>query len=88
MLEPFGAIRTEHVVLDDQGHRSGIVDHAQEVRADLIVLGTRGRTNLRDVVQGTTAEKVLRESSCWVLAVKPTGFTHPLASSEDGAGVR
>jgi nucleotide-binding universal stress UspA family protein len=39
--------------------------------ADLIVLGTRGHTNLRDVLLGSTAERALSESTCSILAVKP-----------------
>ncbi|MEZ5323903.1 MAG: universal stress protein [Verrucomicrobiales bacterium] len=57
--------------LDRSSHRSGIVAYASSVSAQLIVLGTRGRTNLRDVLLGSTAEKVLEESRCSVLAVKP-----------------
>jgi nucleotide-binding universal stress UspA family protein len=56
---------------DHRGHRSGIVDYAAKVNADLIVMGTRGGTNVRDVLLGTTAEKTLRQSTCSVLAVKP-----------------
>jgi nucleotide-binding universal stress UspA family protein len=41
------------------------------VGADLIAIGTRGRTNLRDVVLGSTAEKLLRDSPCAVWASKP-----------------
>jgi universal stress protein E len=67
---------------DYQGHRSGIVEYATQVGVDLIVLGTRGRTNLRDVLLGSTAEKVLRDTKCSVLAVKPEGFSHPLATGE------
>jgi nucleotide-binding universal stress UspA family protein len=37
----------------------------------VVVLGTRGRTNLRDVVLGSTAEKVLRDSLIAVWACKP-----------------
>jgi nucleotide-binding universal stress UspA family protein len=58
-------------VADCGGHRSGIVDAAARVHADLIVLGTRGRSTLRDILLGSTAEKVLRESRCSVLAVRP-----------------
>lgn len=65
------ALRVRTFCLDDAGHRSGIVEHAQRFAADLIVLGTRGRSNLRDMFLGTTAEKVLKQSSCSVLAVKP-----------------
>ncbi|MBM4361664.1 MAG: universal stress protein, partial [Deltaproteobacteria bacterium] len=39
--------------------------------ADLVVLGTRGRTNLRDLFLGSTAERVVRECPCSVLAVPP-----------------
>lgn len=62
-----------------QGHRSGIVDYARTVNADLIVLGTRGSTNLRDVLLGSTAEKTLQESECSILTVKPDGFEHPMS---------
>lgn len=60
---------------DHRGHRSGIVDYASKVDADLIVLGTRGGTNVRDVLLGSSAEKTLRLSTCSVLAVKPD---HPI----------
>jgi nucleotide-binding universal stress UspA family protein len=58
---------------DESSHRSGIIDYAEKVDADLIVLGTRGRTNLRDVLLGSTAEKVLRETPCSVLAIRSEG---------------
>ncbi|MDX2133007.1 MAG: universal stress protein [Planctomycetota bacterium] len=57
---------------DDRGHRSGIVEYAANVQADLIVLGTRGKSNIRDIVLGSTAEKVLRDTPCSVLAVRVT----------------
>lgn len=46
-----------------------IVEYTREIGADLIVLGTRGRTNLRYVMAGSTAERLLRELPCSVLAV-------------------
>ncbi|MGA1046288.1 MAG: universal stress protein, partial [Phycisphaerales bacterium] len=33
----------------------------------------RGRTNLRDLVLGSTAERVLRHAPCSILAVPPAG---------------
>ena len=80
-----GPLRTRFAVYDYNGHRSGIVEYASKVQADLIVLGTRGRTNLRDLLLGSTAEKALEESKCSILAVKPEGFTHPLAADETPA---
>ncbi|MFM1829948.1 MAG: hypothetical protein RLZZ558_288 [Planctomycetota bacterium] len=58
-------------VFDHAGHRTGLVTWAEKAGADLICVGTRGRTNLRDLLLGSTAERVLGESSCSVLAVKP-----------------
>lgn len=55
------------------GHRSGIVEYAERVGADLICLGTRGQSNLRDFFLGSTAEKALLHSKCSVFAVKPDG---------------
>ena len=75
-------LRPTYTLVDCGGHREGIVDHAQQVHADLIVLGTRGRTNLRDFFLGSTAEKVLATSSCSVLAVRPPAQKR----TEDDAG--
>lgn len=69
---------------DAPRHRSGIVDYAGLVNADLIVLGTRGRSNLRDILLGSTAERTLSESQCSVFAVKPRGFSHRV-TGESGA---
>lgn len=83
IAEPHPDLRPRTVCYDYSGHRSGIVEYAQSVSADLITLGTRGRTNLRDILLGSTAEKALGESPCSVLAVKPGGFHHPLAAGEE-----
>jgi universal stress protein E len=72
-LERAAALRVDFALRDFGGHRSAIVDFAASVKADLIVLGTRGKSNLRDFVLGTTAEKTLSHSTCSVLAIKPDG---------------
>lgn len=43
---------------------------AEEIGADLLVVGTHGRTGLDHVLVGSTAERVVRMASCPVLAVK------------------
>jgi nucleotide-binding universal stress UspA family protein len=48
-----------------------IARFAKEREADMIVVGTHGRTGLARVVMGSTAESLLRESPCQVLVVKP-----------------
>ena len=47
-----------------------IVDLAGEINADLIVLGTRGRTGLKRILLGSTAERVVRFASRPVLVVR------------------
>jgi len=42
----------------------GIAAYAKEHKADLLVLGTQGKTNLRSALLGSTAERVLRELPC------------------------
>jgi len=70
------------VCYDHQGHRSGIVEYARSVSADLIVLGTRGRSNVRDILLGSTAEKALAESPCSVLAIRPEHLGHSSAAAD------
>jgi nucleotide-binding universal stress UspA family protein len=48
-----------------------IVEAATETRADLIVIGTHGRTGLSRLVIGSVAERVVRLAPCPVLTVKP-----------------
>ena len=54
---------------------------AQEAHADLIVLGTHGRTGLGRLLMGSVAEQVVRKASCPVLTVK-TPFTQAAPSGE------
>jgi universal stress protein E len=49
-------------------HGTGIAEYAAKIEADLVVLGTRGRSNLRALLLGSTAERLLREIPCSVLA--------------------
>lgn len=47
-----------------------IVRAAEELPADLVVLGTRGRTGLARMTLGSVAEAVVRSSPCSVLVVR------------------
>jgi nucleotide-binding universal stress UspA family protein len=48
-----------------------LTDAAADERADLIVIGTHGRTGLNRLVIGSVAERVVRIAPCPVLTVKP-----------------
>jgi nucleotide-binding universal stress UspA family protein len=67
---PLDFVKPSYAAVEYPGHRTGIVDYAKANGIDLLVLGTRGKTNIRDVLLGSTAEKVLREAPCSVLAVR------------------
>jgi nucleotide-binding universal stress UspA family protein len=47
-----------------------IVKYAAEVHADLLVLGTHGRTGLKRAFLGSVAERVVRHAPCTVVTVK------------------
>lgn len=60
----------EHAVVERRGKAAvEIVACAEELGADLIVLGCGGRTGLPRLLRGNTAEKVLRQVPCSMLAV-------------------
>jgi universal stress protein E len=56
-----------------------ITNLAAKRRIDLIVMGTVGRTGIPGFLIGNTAETVLRQVNCSVLAVKPPGFVSPVS---------
>ncbi len=47
-----------------------IVRCAEEMKADMIVCGTHGRTGLKHALFGSVAEKIVRKSPCPVLSVR------------------
>jgi len=57
-----------------------ILRAAQSENADLIVLGTHGRTGLAHVLMGSVAERVVQKSQCPVLTIRHPDrkFKHPL----------
>ena len=46
-----------------------IRQRAEELKCDLLVLGTHGRKGLQHLLYGSVAEKVLRQSSCKTLII-------------------
>lgn len=63
----------EHLVLQPvRGNDAAneVLDAAEKYRADLIVIGLRKRTPVGKLIMGSTAQQILLEASCPVLAVK------------------
>jgi nucleotide-binding universal stress UspA family protein len=50
-----------------------IIKAAQKHAADLIIMGTHGRTGLAHILLGSTAERVIQRARCPVLTVKAEG---------------
>lgn len=79
--ERLGGIGRRHVrkgMLGDLLVRDGspfdeICNAARESDSDLIVIATHGRTGLKHVFLGSTAERVVRHAPCPVLIVRERG---------------
>ena len=63
-----GVTATSH--LSEVPAASAIVDLAEELGADLIIMGTRGHTGLKHALLGSVAERTVRLAPCSVLTVK------------------
>ena len=81
-IHPLDAsIPVDHALLEGDP-ATQIVKLARDLGADLIVMGTHGRTGTERLLLGSVAEKVMRDSPCSVMVVKlPKGapITRPLA---------
>lgn len=51
---------------------------AKQLAADVIVMGTVARTGVPGFIMGNTAETILNQIDCSVLAIKPPGFETPV----------
>jgi nucleotide-binding universal stress UspA family protein len=52
-----------------------LVEH---LAVDLLVIGTVGRSGIKGLLLGNTAEKALSTCNCSILTVKPDGFVSPI----------
>ncbi|TQV78500.1 universal stress protein [Denitrobaculum tricleocarpae] len=66
------------VHLEKGAAREIIPEFAEQNKVDLIVMGTVGRTGVSGLIIGNTAEAILNQVECSVLAVKPPGFETPV----------
>lgn len=65
-------IESSEVLINAANYGNGIGAYALKANADLIVVGNKGRTNLRYVLLGSTAERLLNRLPRSLLVVKPT----------------
>ena len=62
--------------------RKEIPELARKLQADCVVMGTVGRTGIAGFFIGNTAENILDQLDCSVLAIKPPGFVTPVTLEE------
>lgn len=62
-------VRTETFVGESEAYEA-VIHLAREKKADMIVIGSHGRTGLRRLLMGSVAEKVIGFATCPVLVVK------------------
>lgn len=55
-----------------------LAEKISDIQPDLVVMGTVGRTGIAGLLIGNTAETILEQLNCAVLAVKPSGFICPI----------
>lgn len=61
-------------ILEGPAVTATLCEHLVESEADLAVLGTRGRTFVKGLIMGTTAEGIIHDAPCSVLAIKAEDF--------------
>jgi nucleotide-binding universal stress UspA family protein len=54
----------------------------KELQVDCVVMGTVARTGIPGLFMGNTAETILDQLECSVLAIKPPGFVSPVTLDE------
>lgn len=69
-VKKMGRFKSYQISLKEGEPFLEIIHKAKKDSADLIVMGTHGRTGLDHVIFGSTAEKVVRKSPCPVLTIR------------------
>lgn len=62
--------------------RKEIPTLTQTINADLVVMGTIARSGIPGFIMGNTAESILNQINCSVLAIKPPGFVTPVKQED------
>ncbi|MEW8624603.1 MAG: universal stress protein [Candidatus Thiodiazotropha sp.] len=79
LLKNYGMATDDEAVHLIHGDASRVIHQLSDsLNADLIVMGTVGRTGVPGLFIGNTAEDVLQNAKASILAVKPSSFVSPV----------
>lgn len=81
-LSAAGVARVE-TFLDEGDAYAAIVKRAEAFDADLLVVGSRGRTGIARMLLGSVAEKVVRDAPCPVFVARKSTSIGPIVSGTD-----
>jgi nucleotide-binding universal stress UspA family protein len=76
LLNSFCGVQPE-VIIEEGDLWSTLLSVVEKNKIDLIVLGTRGRSGVRKLFMGSTAEEIFRQAPCAVLTVGPFSHVEP-----------
>ena len=62
-------VSAETFIIEGEPYRT-IVDLAEELKSDVIILGSHGRTGMQRLLMGSVTERVIGHANCAVLVVK------------------
>jgi len=83
LIEKLSLEKIEHKIHLLAGEPAELIPElVNKRRIDTVVMGTVARTGLPGFFIGNTAERILQELGCSVLAVKPDGFETPVELDE------
>ena len=68
-----GDLRVECRLVEGPRPVDGIIDYVQKNSVDLVLIGTRGKTGMKEKILGTLAERVVNHAPVSVLVLKPEG---------------
>lgn len=82
------SLRVTTTLLTSSTPARAILDHAKEIFADIIIVGTHGRGGIAEFFLGSVAQKIVRSAPCPVLTVRSheREFVHPDALAVPSSG--
>lgn len=81
-LSKGGVTQVEAFVEEGDDH-AAIVKRAEAFAADLVVVGSHGRTGITRILLGSVAERIIRHAHCAVLVARKGPASGPVVTSTD-----